>query len=83
MLWGLTDSQKQVFVTKWVGKARNREILIPIDAARSGDLENRGFGKNIKDNLWKIDVFLFGVLRWGRGNGNPPRVTEVSLTRIN
>ena len=35
-------------VTKWVGEDRNPEILIPIDAARSGDLENLGFGKNSK-----------------------------------
>ena len=41
--------KKDVFVTKWVGKGRNAEILIPIDAARPGDLENHGFGQ-----LWKI-----------------------------
>ena len=43
--------KKHVFMTKWVGKARNPEILIPIDAARPGDVENRGFGKT----SWKID----------------------------
>ena len=53
--------EKRVFVTKWVGKARNREILIPIDAARSGDIENRGFGKKLQDNHRKMNVFLFGA----------------------
>ena len=43
---GLLAFKKHVFVTKWVGKARNPEILIPIDAAWAGDLENHGFGKN-------------------------------------
>ena len=60
-LWAWLKVEKHVFVTKWVGKARNPKILIPIDAARPGDLENRGFRKK---NLRKIAIFLFGVLRW-------------------
>ena len=57
--------EKHAFVTKWVGKARNPEILIPIDAARPGDLENRGFGQKIPKNNRKNKIFLFGVLCWG------------------
>ena len=51
-----------------MGKARNREILIPIDAARSGDLENRGFGQKLQDNHRKINVFLFGGAGGWRAN---------------
>ena len=61
--------KKHVFVTKCVGKARNPEILIPIDAARSGDLENRGFGQTLQDNHRKIDVFLFGGTVGPTGDG--------------
>ena len=57
--------KKHVFVTNWVGKGRNPEILIPIDAARLGDLENRGFGQTIRKNNKKKLIFLFGVLCWG------------------
>ena len=35
--------EKLTFGTKFVGIARKSEISIPIDAARSGELENRGF----------------------------------------
>ena len=59
--------KKHVFVTKWVGKARNPEILIPIDAARSGDLENRGFGQKIQTNIGEqVD---FSVVRGSQIGG--------------
>ena len=41
-----TNAKKSVFGTKLVGTGRNQEISMPIDAPRSGDLENRGFGQN-------------------------------------
>ena len=37
--------KKRDFGRKWVGIGRNQEISMPIDAPRSGDLENRGFGQ--------------------------------------
>ena len=30
----------------------------------SQDLDSRGFGQKLEENLWKIALFLFGVLRW-------------------
>ena len=41
------------------GKGRRPEILISIDAARSGDLENRGFGQTLPIFSRKIRDFLF------------------------
>ena len=32
--------------------------MIPIDAARPGDLENRGFGKTIRGNQRKTYIFI-------------------------
>ena len=43
---------------------RNPNILIPIDAARPGDLEHCGFDHNIQEHLLKFEYFLFGVLFW-------------------
>ena len=40
------NAKKSVLGTKWVGIGRNQEISIRIDAPRSGDLENRGFGQS-------------------------------------
>ena len=39
----MKNGKQQTFV-KWVGKGSRAKISIPIDAARSGDLEIQGFG---------------------------------------
>ena len=53
------NAKKHGFGTKSVGIARNQEILMPIDAPRSGNLENRGFRKTFSQLQRKIMVFLF------------------------
>ena len=54
---------------KWVENGRNPEASIPIDAARSGDLENHGFGKHFTTTI--MEKLRFPVLRWSfdRGEG--------------
>ena len=54
--------KKSVFGTKWVGIGRNQEISMQIDAPRSGDLENRGFGKT--NPKFPMKNYGFSVLGW-------------------
>ena len=56
-------AQKRTFGTKWVGIASNLDFFIRIDAPRSRDLENRGFGKQIMIFHGKSVFFL---ACWGR-----------------
>ena len=52
----------------WIRNGRNPGILIPIDAARPGDLENRGFGQHFQNNKRKKLIFLFAGVEnsvWG------------------
>ena len=53
--------KKRVFGTKWVGIGRNQEISMPIDAPRSGDLENRRFGEKAVNFVEKSGFFCFWV----------------------
>ena len=45
IFWGAFGSKKRKWWTKRVGIGPNLEILIRVDAPRSRDLENRGFGQ--------------------------------------
>ena len=54
---GKLTVKKHVFVTKWVEKARNPKILIPIDAARPGDLENLCFCQKIPKQIMRKSRF--------------------------
>ena len=53
--FGKNQITNNVFITAFVGKARNEEVSMPIDAAGLGDLGNRCFSKRI------IFAYFFGL----------------------